>query len=91
MRTQIFISYRREDGLAAARAIEAGLRDTYEVFFDMESLRNGRFDLSIEEAIGACTDFLLILSPSIFNRINADGDWISRELQHKRNCHILKG
>lgn len=80
MRTQVFISYRRNDGLKIAKDIFDHLNDKYEVFFDMESLRNGRFDLKIEEAIRKCTDFILILSNQIFSRFEDDGDWISREL-----------
>ena len=81
MRTQIFISYRRDGGLAAARRLYDELCDKYEVFFDMKSLRSGRFDLAIEAAIEGCSDFLLILSPRIFDRINEDGDWIRREVE----------
>lgn len=81
MRTQVFISYRRNGGLEAAKNIYETLKDSYEVFFDKESLRNGRFDLNIENAIRSCTDFLLILSDQIFNRFEDEGDWISRELE----------
>ncbi len=81
MRTQVFISYRRNGGLAVAEDIYNHLSESYEVFFDMKSLRNGRFDLNIEEAIGRCTDFILILSNQIFSRFEDEGDWISRELE----------
>lgn len=79
MRTQVFISYRRDGGLDAAKHIHGLLQDTYEVFFDKESLRSGRFDINIENAIKDCTDFLLILSENIFARYEEEGDWISRE------------
>lgn len=79
MRTQVFISYRRDGGLEVAGYIHSLLKDTYEVFFDKESLRSGRFDINIENAIESCTDFLLILSENIFSRYEEDGDWISRE------------
>lgn len=81
MRKQIFISYRRNGGLETAKDIFHHLNDKYEIFFDMKSLRNGRFDLKIEEAIKQCTDFILILSNQIFSRFEDDGDWISRELE----------
>lgn len=81
MRTQVFISYRRNGGLAVAEDIYNHLSESYEVFFDMKSLRNGRFDLNIEEAIGRCTDFILILSNQIFSRFEDEGDWISREVE----------
>lgn len=79
MRTQVFISYRRDGGLEAAGHIHSLLKDTYEVFFDKESLRSGRFDINIENAIKGCSDFLLILSENIFARYEEEGDWISRE------------
>ena len=80
MRTQVFISYRRDGGLETAKQLHAFLKDNYEVFFDKESLRNGTFDDKIEHAISECTDFLLILSKNIFDRFEEEGDWISREL-----------
>ena len=78
MRTQVFISYRRDGGLETAKQLHALLKDNYEVFFDKESLRNGTFDDKIEYAISECTDFLLILSNNIFDRFEEEGDWISR-------------
>lgn len=81
MRTQIFISYRRDGGLDTAKALCEALTEKYEVFFDMNSLRNGRFDEAIEKAITECSDFLLILSPNIFDRYFEPDDWISRELR----------
>ena len=80
MRTQVFISYRRDGGLESAQFLYSQLKDNFEVFFDMESLRSGKFDENIEQAILDCTDFLLILSNNIFDRFEEDGDWISREL-----------
>lgn len=89
MRTQIFISYRRDGGLEAAREIYGFLHDKYEVFYDNESLRNGKFDVAIEDRIKQCTDFILILSKQIFERFENEGDWISRELslalKHSKN------
>ncbi|MBO5716029.1 MAG: toll/interleukin-1 receptor domain-containing protein [Clostridia bacterium] len=89
MRTQIFISYRRDGGLEAAREIYDFLHDKYEVFYDNESLRNGKFDIAIEDRIKQCSDFILILSKQIFERFENEGDWISRELglalEHSKN------
>lgn len=89
MRTQVFISYRRNGGLESAKYIYNLLSTRHKVFFDMESLRSGRFDVNIEDAIKNCTDFLLILSKNVFDRLNEEGDWISREiglaLKHSKN------
>ena len=81
MRTQIFISYRRDGGLDTAKALCSALSEKYEVFFDMESLRNGRFDQAIDKAITECSDFLLILSPKVFDRFEEPEDWIYHELK----------
>lgn len=89
MRTQVFISYRRNGGLESAKYIYNLLSTRHKVFFDMESLRSGKFDVNIEDAIKNCTDFLLILSKNVFDRLNEEGDWISREvglaLKHSKN------
>ena len=81
MRKQVFISYRRDGGLEPAMRIYEMLKQDYEVFFDMKSLRNGRFDEAIEDAIKHCTDFVLILSKNVFSRVGEEGDWISREIK----------
>lgn len=89
MRTQIFISYRRGGGSEAARSLYDLLSARYDVFYDMNSLRSGRFDEDIEQAIDSCTDFLLVMSDGLFDRFYEDGDWIRREteraLRQKKN------
>lgn len=81
MRTQIFISYRRDGGLNAAKALCERLSEKFEVFFDMNSLRNGRFDEAIDKSILECSDFLLILSPNAFSRFSDAEDWIRHEVK----------
>ncbi len=81
MRTQIFISYRREGGAEAARTLYELLSSRYDVFYDISSLRSGRFDEGIERAIDDCTDFLLVMSKGIFDRFDEEGDWIRRETE----------
>ena len=60
MRTQIFISYRRDGGLDTAKALCENLTEKYEVFFDMNSLRNGRFEEAIEKAITEIAYMMII-------------------------------
>ncbi len=81
MRTQIFISYRRGGGAEAARTLYDLLSPRYDVFYDMSSLRSGRFDEDIEQAIDSSSDFLLVMSDGIFDRFDEDGDWIRRETE----------
>ena len=50
----IFISYRRADGREYARNIQLGLQQrgsSFNVFFDYESVRAGKFNLQIIDAI----------------------------------------
>ena len=81
--TNIFISYRRADGLEHARIIYLDLRNHgySNIFFDYNALRDGAFDIQIEIAIRSCTDFILILSPQSMNRCYITDDWVAHELR----------
>ena len=61
--TNIFISYRRKDGQSDARMIELGLGKLgyKNVFFDYKSVREGKFNKKIINAIYSCQDFILVL------------------------------
>jgi len=85
---EIFISYRRKGGYDTAKLIYDRLRiDGYSVSFDIDTLVNGNFDVELEQRVNDCKDFLLVLSPGIFDRFlvsNADydpeNDWVRREI-----------
>lgn len=77
----VFISYRREGGKPAAEAIYQSLRDEYNVFLDTESLKNGCFDSAIVERIEDCSDFLIIVTETVFDRCREPDDWIFHEAQ----------
>lgn len=85
----VFISYRRDGGKAAAESIYQALCDEYNIFLDTESLRNGCFDSTIIEHIKNCSDFILIITETVFNRCAEPDDWIFHEakiaLQEKKN------
>lgn len=91
--TNIFISYRRVDGLEHARIIYLELLNHgySNIFFDYNSLRDGAFDSQIEVAISACKDFILILSPQSMQRCCLAGDWVAHELRLALNssCKII--
>lgn len=91
--TNIFISYRRKDGQSDARMIELGLgRLGYEnVFFDYKSVRDGKFNIKIIDAIFSCQDFILVLSPKSMKNCYKKRDWVAREIRTalKYNCHII--
>lgn len=78
----IFISYRRSSydtaNLIATRLKSAG----YSVFFDMETLRSGKFNEQLYNVIENCTDFLVVLPPGALDRCVNEDDWVRLEVQH---------
>jgi len=85
---EIFISYRRKGGYDTAKLLYDRLRlDGYSVSFDIDTLVNGNFDVELEQRVKECKDFLLVLSPGIFDRFfesdpdyDAENDWVRREI-----------
>lgn len=79
-RYDIFVSYRRTSfdsaNLIATRLRSAG----YKVFFDVESLRSGKFNEQLFEVIDACTDFLLVLPQGALDRCADPEDWVRKEV-----------
>ena len=75
----IFISYRRSSydtaNLIATRLKAAG----YSVFFDMETLRSGKFNEQLFEVIDHCKDFVLVLPPEALDRCVHEDDWVRLE------------
>ena len=83
----IFISYRRKGGEIMARLLYVMLEERgYSVFYDRESLRTGRFDESIKVAIKQCDDFILILSPEMFDGRKPENDEVLKEVIWAREC-----
>ncbi len=80
---QVFISYRRDGGEFLARNIRDRLTEKgYKVFFDVESLRSGDFNVALLEKIEECVDFVLVLPPHGLDRCVNEGDWVRREIAH---------
>ncbi|MBR6842219.1 MAG: toll/interleukin-1 receptor domain-containing protein [Prevotella sp.] len=93
-KTQIFISYRREDGQGDARSIEQALISKFDrsvVFFDFTSLQDKKFNLQILDSIYSCNDFILILSPKSMKKCVKKGDWVALEIRTalKYKKHII--
>lgn len=96
MNSGIFISYRRSGGLETAR----NLRDrlvalNYKVFFDLTSMREGKFNQQIFEQIRQADDFILILSEGSLDRCIEEQDWLRMEIRcalmlHKNIIPIWK-
>lgn len=76
----IFISYRRSSydtaNLIATRLKAAG----YSVFFDMETLRAGKFNEQLYNVIDNCKDFILVLPPKALDRCVSEDDWVRLEV-----------
>ena len=80
---QIFISYRRIGGDAIAYLLHSRLTAMgYKVFYDIESLHQGRFDDNIFKSIDECTDVLVILSPNALDRCQNQDDWVRAEIAY---------
>lgn len=97
MNYDIFISYRRKGGYETAKHLfDLLTRDGYKVSFDIDTLRNGDFDLELLKRIDECTDFILILNKGAFDRIfdsqsDPQKDWLRNELAYalKKGKNII--
>ena len=84
----IFISYRRDGGGATAGRINDMLTaDGYTVSYDVDTLREGRFDEQLLERIEQCQDFILVVDKNCFARTidpatNPQEDWLRQELSY---------
>jgi tetratricopeptide (TPR) repeat protein len=77
----VFISYRREVGGILAMALYQELSNLgLDAFYDMESIRVGRFDTIIMNQIAARPYFLLVLTPGTLERCAEPADWLYREI-----------
>ena len=86
----IFISYRRSNGIELARSINNALREReYYSFFDVDSIQEGAFPDHIFQSLDKTFNFLLLLSPRSLDRCSSPEDWVRREvaraLDLKRN------
>ena len=93
----IFISYRRQGGYDTAKHLNDLLvRDGYRVSFDIDTLRNGDFDVQLLNRIDQCEDFILIVDEKAFERtldvnFNPQKDWLRNELAYAlaKNKNII--
>ena len=77
----VFISYRRDGGLDFARLIYLELKCRgYNVFFDYSSLRSGKLDEEILNAIKNCKFVVSVVTEGCFDRCQEESDWVRREL-----------
>ncbi len=80
MKYDVFVSYRR-NSFESANLISEKLRSMgYNVFFDVETLRSGKFNEQLFEVIDNCNDFVLVLPPNALDRCADEDDWVRKEV-----------
>jgi len=78
----VFISYRRKTGVNDARLLQQALKARgYNVFFDYDSLRVGKFDEKIFEAIEEASVFILMLTEGALDGCANEEDWVRAEIE----------
>lgn len=80
---EVFISYRRDGGVDYARMIYLELKGRgFNTFFDFNSLRSGKSNEGIFQAIDDCRYFILVLSENALDRCMNEDDWVRREIEY---------
>lgn len=90
--SNVFISYRRATGLEIARNLSDRLRaEGFDTFFDYSSMRDGKFNDQIFDAIDKAEDFIIVLSPGSLDRCISEGDWVRTEIEYaiSKGKHIV--
>ena len=91
MKYDVFVSYRRSS-FESANLIAEKLRTMgYSVFFDVETLRSGKFNEQLFKVIDECTDFIIVLPPDALDRCHNAEDWVRREVVYamSKNKNIV--
>lgn len=86
MKYDIFVSYRRTS-FESARLIAEQLRSAgFTVFFDVETLRSGKFNEQLYKVIEKCNDFIVVLPENALDRCSDEEDWVRRETCYAMQC-----
>ena len=86
MKYDVFVSYRRSDAFTANLVAEKLRNLGYSVFFDVETLRSGNFNVQLYDVIQSCKDFVLVLPPNALDRCISEDDWIRKEVCYAMEC-----
>ena len=79
----VFISYRRDGASELAQLLYSRLQaDGYAPFFDVESMRSGKFNKQLFDRIEECQDMLLLLPPHALDPRDTEEDWVLLEIAH---------
>lgn len=90
-----FISYRRDGGSEIAARIYDYLRlKKFNPFYDIVSMRMGRFDEQLRERLVQSENYILVLSKGALDRCNNEEDWLRMEIKtaidYNLNIIVLK-
>ena len=89
----IFLSYRRIGGIDTARTFYDRLTAMrYRVSFDIETLRNGKFNEQLYQRIDECKDVIVVLNRTALDlREDPDDDWLRLEVAYaiKKGKNII--
>lgn len=86
MKTDAFISYRREGGFLMAQLLRELLKNKgINCYLDLEEEYSGQFDVRLIEAIDSASNFLLVLTKDALNRCVDPEDWVRREIVEAAN------
>jgi uncharacterized membrane protein YeaQ/YmgE (transglycosylase-associated protein family) len=76
----VFISYRRDRGVEAARLIANALKEhRLRTFLDVDELGAGHFDEALLESITNTPSFVVLLTPQALDRAE-EQDWLRQEI-----------
>lgn len=79
----VFISYRRDGGDDLSRLLYMSLKhDGYQVFYDVETMRSGKFNQQILDSIAASRSVIVVLPPRGLDRCADPEDWVRLELEY---------
>jgi hypothetical protein len=80
----VFLSYRRKGGVETALLLYYRLtRLRYNVSFDLETLRSGKFDEQLYTRIEQCKDVVVLMNKDALEiRENPEDDWLRLEVAH---------
>lgn len=83
MSYQVFVSYRRDGAEALAGNISEKLKKKgLKTFYDVESMRSGKFNEEIFSVIDSCSDVVVILPPKGLDRCVNEDDWVRKEIAY---------
>jgi hypothetical protein len=86
MALDVFISYRREGALdLAGRLNDRFTQLNITSFFDVEVMKEGKFNEQLYHWIDATANFILILPPHAMDRCSDPEDWLRKEIKAALN------